>query len=384
MKRILFITANDWFATGGSEELWTETALRCAEKGFDVGICVRKWDPLPTRLAALDKKPNVVFFYKQPPAYTPTEQLYNKFTPSRFKKIAREFPYKQAIVDWKPHLVVISQGHNRDGLEMMLHCGKNGLKYTTISQSVYEGIWPEDEILDNLDAGYANAAMNYFVSEANQRVTELQVGRDIPNKKVIRNPFNVPYDNNLDYPAGEPLSLACVARYELYAKGQDVVLEALNDEKWKNRNIRLNFYGKGKNEQGIKNLIRYFGLEDVARVNAHTPTIEIWKTNHALLLPSRYEGLPLSLVEAMLCARMGIVTNVSGNKEVILDNVNGFVAEAPKAEYVDAALERAWQRRGEWKEIGLAAKAHIRSLVGKDPIEDFVEELSNRIGPISI
>jgi glycosyltransferase involved in cell wall biosynthesis len=83
----------------------------------------------------------------------------------------------------------------------------------------------------------------------------------------------------------------------------------------------------------------------------------------------------LSLVEAMLCRRTAIVTNVSGNGEVMTDDENGFLAKGTAPELLDEALERAWQRREEWEQLGLKARAHITSLVPEDPVGEFYREL---------
>jgi glycosyltransferase involved in cell wall biosynthesis len=107
--------------------------------------------------------------------------------------------------------------------------------------------------------------------------------------------------------------------------------------------------------------------------------VEIWKTNHALVLPSRYEGLPIALVEAMLCGRFGIVTNVSGNVEVVENNVNGFIAEAPKTVYLDGALERAWVKRDQWGVIGQKARSFIRTVISRDPIADYARVLMTAV-----
>jgi glycosyltransferase involved in cell wall biosynthesis len=106
----------------------------------------------------------------------------------------------------------------------------------------------------------------------------------------------------------------------------------------------------------------------------------IWASHHALVLPSRYEGLPLSLVEAMLCGRPSIVTNVSGNTELLEDNVTGFVAAAPMPTFLDEALERAWARRADWQAIGAAAARQVRELVPSDPAGVFADELLALVG----
>ena len=99
------------------------------------------------------------------------------------------------------------------------------------------------------------------------------------------------------------------------------------------------------------------------------------------MLPSRFEGLPLSLVEAMLCARPAVATNVAGNTEVIEDGETGFVAAAPTAGHLDEAMERAWRHRGDWRSMGVEAARRIRRLVPPDPAGEFVEELLTLVCP---
>lgn len=77
----------------------------------------------------------------------------------------------------------------------------------------------------------------------------------------------------------------------------------------------------------------------------------------------------------MLCGRFCIVTDVAGNTELVEDNVNGFVALAPKSECLDDAMERAWQLKESWREIGQVASISVRKVIPRDPIDQFVSEL---------
>ena len=43
------------------------------------------------------------------------------------------------------------------------------------------------------------------------------------------------------------------------------------------------------------------------------------------ILPSRWEGLPISLLEALYMKKICIVSNVIGNRDVIINNYNGFI-----------------------------------------------------------
>jgi glycosyltransferase involved in cell wall biosynthesis len=56
--------------------------------------------------------------------------------------------------------------------------------------------------------------------------------------------------------------------------------------------------------------------------------LEICSTANIFLLCSRWEGLPLSLLEAMYLGQLCIVSNVVGNRDVITDGENGFVCDS--------------------------------------------------------
>jgi glycosyltransferase involved in cell wall biosynthesis len=163
------------------------------------------------------------------------------------------------------------------------------------------------------------------------------------------------------------LRFACVGRFYPQEKGQDLLIRVLAREKWRGRPVSVTFFGSGQHGVGLAEMAAYHGLETV-RFAGFTHDIEaIWASHHALVLPSRAEGLPLVLVEAMLSGRVAIVTDVAGNGEVVEDDVSGFLASAPTEDALDEAMERAWQRRAEWREIGARAAADIRQRVPSDP-----------------
>ena len=77
------------------------------------------------------------------------------------------------------------------------------------------------------------------------------------------------------------------------------------------------------------------------------------------------EGMPLALVEAMLCGRIAVVTNVGGIAEWIDNNVNGFIAAEANTESFNKAMQQAFHRMDDWKTIGKAA--HEKAMQLYDP-----------------
>jgi glycosyltransferase involved in cell wall biosynthesis len=159
-------------------------------------------------------------------------------------------------------------------------------------------------------------------------------------------------------------------------KGQDLLLQVLSLPRWREREIRVSLVGKGVHERGLRRTAAELKLNNVEFTGFSNNIEEVWGRHHALVLASRYEGMPLALVEAMLCGRPCIVTDVGGNRELIRDGVNGFLAKAPTVELLDEAMNRAWENRRRLKEIGGRAASDVRQWVSRDPGEDFARELA--------
>jgi glycosyltransferase involved in cell wall biosynthesis len=87
------------------------------------------------------------------------------------------------------------------------------------------------------------------------------------------------------------------------------------------------------------------------------------------------EGNALSLIEAMLCGRMPITTDVGRAAELIDDGTSGFIASAATAYLIDEVLERAWQRRHDWQAMGQEAARAIRQRHSLTPSKDFADRI---------
>ncbi len=382
-QRIIFVTScKGW---GGSEELWANAAARLAKEGHAVTVCV--WSPPMSslRLRRLLSASGSVVRLAWPLTLSGSSRI-----------IGRIFRLPRAALGlirfWlllctvrRPDLVVISQGVNFDGVYLAWICRRLGLPYVLVIQKASEWYWNPDWMLRHQRAAYSGALHSYFVSRHNLRLTEEQLGLALPLASVVRNPFLVSWDQRADWPSGEDSwRLACVARLYPLEKGQDMLLRVLAREKWRGRKLTVTFFGVGPFRQSLESMAAFLG---VIRVRFHgfiEDTASIWNDHHGLILPSRCEGLPLVVVEAMLSGRLPIVTDVAGNREVIEDGETGFLAGGANENALDDVMERAWQRRAEWKLIGQRAAVSIRSRIPRDPAGVFSDKLLRLIAARSV
>lgn len=66
----------------------------------------------------------------------------------------------------------------------------------------------------------------------------------------------------------------------------------------------------------------------------------LWTRAHIAVLPSRREGLPLSLMEAAACGRSMIASDVPGCREIVVHEQTGLLAPVDDAPALAAAMER--------------------------------------------
>jgi glycosyltransferase involved in cell wall biosynthesis len=198
--------------------------------------------------------------------------------------------------------------------------------------------------------------------------------------KSFAYPVKVSCTEESQWPDSEVHNIAMVGRLDPRSKGHDLAFAVLSSESWRGRNVMLNLYGDGPYAAVLKRLAVCRSLANI-RFHGHVDDVDaIWRVNHLLLQPSRHEGLPNSLTEAMSCARPAVVTDVGGSADLVEDGVSGFVAARPDESSVADAMERCWMRRDEWHAIGLAARKRVESVIPADAAGKLARELLELAG----
>ncbi|MGA9471794.1 MAG: glycosyltransferase family 4 protein [Terriglobales bacterium] len=352
---------------GASEELWSQAAVQLRGGGHEVQAFVAYWPCLSEKVTDLRVKGVAVETYSSYHAGN-LRYFWDRLSLS-YRRLYRR------LKRFRPDLVVISQGDITGGFDWARVCKEAAIPYSIMVHSNSESWWFREQF-DEAVAVYSGARRIFCVSRSNLDLLRLQVGESLPNGEVVWNPFNLSREPAPAWPdESDGMRLACVSRIELGHKGQDLLLQALARTEWRNRPFELNLFGTGPDEKVLRRLSSHLQLKSV-HFHGHVNDVRgIWEQNHLLVLPSRYEGVPLSVVEAMWCARPAVVTDVGRTEELCLDNETGFVAPAATVSSFGNALERAWERRKDWPYIGQAARARAEKLVPKDPVGEFCERL---------
>lgn len=373
--KFVFVSGNR--AWGGSEELWSATAAELASDGHSVTVYksgVDASEPRIQRLRALSCRIRDLARFPLMP-----RQLF-----LLVRLLSSSAAYGHEIVrlliglvfSRRPDLVLISQGGNHDGYFFADICRRLRLPYAIVSHKASELYWPADSQQKTIAAVYRAARICFFVSEHCRRLTEEQLGFSLSRAEVVRNPFLVSWETMPQWQDDQhELRFVCVGRLHPKEKGQDLLLRVLARPRWRVRPLSITFYGDGLQRASLERMAQNLALTNVTFAGFVRDVAAIWSTHDALILPSRCEGLPLVLVEAMLSGLVSIVTDVGGNSELIDDGVTGYVAAAPTEDALDDAMERAWNERHRFREIGAVAAARIRTLIPRDPARRFADRL---------
>lgn len=350
--RFALVTTNNGSFNGGSEVLWVETAQRLAAEGHDVVAVMKRWEPEPPFLADF-RRLGIRTYFRE-----------DGFAP---------------VLAFRPDLLVVSTGDQDEGTDWFDACERASVPFVVVNQLTKSvAVWPlRHDRLPAVRRGYAAARRTFFTCWNNHRLMQERLGTTIANAEVHFNPFHFDRSLQLPFPSLDAgVRIAVPARLLKIHKGQHLVIELLAQPKWRERDLLVSFYGDGPDGADLQRQARESGLDARVRFVPRVPdVVDIWRENHAILMASFMEGLPIVLVGAMMCARVPILTDVGAHREVVTDGETGFLSPETSVAGLDEALERAWQRRGEWELIGARARAAILAHVPEDPVGDFIAKL---------
>jgi glycosyltransferase involved in cell wall biosynthesis len=360
---------------GGSEQLWSRAALRLLEQGHDVAVNYKRWPSTPDPLRRL-RDQGATLTLRRPRGH---RSLPRRVVGKVSRHLGRSSSIHQRwLANTNPDAVLINAGWHLDDFSIAGACRKAQIPYAIMLQCAGRHYWSGTSQAATYQAAYEQAETCFFLSEDNQRIVETVFACNPNRPAVVDNPINVDPAEAPSWPSSDDgWRLACVGRLHCKSKGQDLILDCLRQHRWRSRPLHVTFYGQNQDsEERLHQLVEMHDLSDLVTFAGYQPLSKIWDESHALLLPSRYEGMPMATLEAMLWGRPAIVTDCGRNGQFVDDGDTGFLLPAATTDLLDEAMERAWKRRHDWRDMGRLATERVPERYGSHPVDTFVDHLN--------
>ncbi len=160
--------------------------------------------------------------------------------------------------------------------------------------------------------------------------------------------------------AGDAVRILFAGRV-VYQKGLDILLQALagiKDLPW-----HLTIAGDGPQrtvltelaaQNGLTSRVTFVGWLDKQALR------EEYKKAQVFAFPSRHEGMPNAVLEAMGCALPVVATRIAGNEELVIDGETGFLVEVENISALQAALRRLLIEQDLRTRLGAAGRRRVQ------------------------
>ncbi|MBK6510390.1 MAG: glycosyltransferase family 4 protein [Haliea sp.] len=270
--------------------------------------------------------------------WLPTEQLYDLTMPALSLRDAA--PAASILRECAPDLVLFADGCPLSSLAAKGYCHRHGIPFLVLVHCVYEG-WQHDfaEQLPALAQCYQHALEVIAVSKDNLQLLRdcFALGRD--KGRVIYNGRPASFFSAVDPEQRQqqrkamglgPDSVLClsVGRMEP-VKGYQYQLEAMRALMRCPGWMKLHFLwvGTGTQQQRLLRVARLLAGDRMHHLNEHTDMPGLLGAADLLLHTSRFEGMPLVVLEAMARRLPVVATAVSGIPEALADT--GVLLSSP-------------------------------------------------------
>lgn len=181
-------------------------------------------------------------------------------------------------------------------------------------------------------------------------------------------------------PSFEEPILLCLGRLTPQ-KGFDVALRAFAEVQSSLPRARLKVVGEGVEETALKELAAALGIAPKVDFTGPVAPQEVFRViNEAtmVLMPSRFEGLPLVALQAARLERPMISSDVDGLPELVVHGRSGLVLERNDADALAAAILFLAQNPARAVAMGRAAAQRLEERFGFDRCVDEYERLYRR------
>lgn len=283
--------------------------------------------------------------------YQETEFFKNYYT-RHFRQI---FQLRRRVKEINPDLVISFQT-NQNALSVLATRGRNIPVIVSERGDPYQYhdivAKLKTRVINKAEGGVfqTKKAMQYYGEELQQRSV------------VIYNPNTV---TGIERPEKRNNEIAFVGRFDIHQKRQDLAIEVFKIVAEAVPDVKLAFYGAGKEQEIIKKQACDLGIEDRVLFKGLVKDVpNAIKDSRLFLMTSDFEGMPNALIEAMACGLPCVSTDCSpgGASELIQSGENGIVVPCGDAKAIAAAIVRLLNNKEEAEKMGVEAQKIVEEL----------------------
>ena len=242
----------------------------------------------------------------------------------------------------KKHSIDLVHSHDLAGLLYGYPAAKTRRIPIVFTKHGYTGIDQERKSIAWIAKRFSRSASEYICvsGELKTRMKE-KIGLRDDKTTVIYNGIEPPPAPEDHAGNNEETVIGCVGRLA-GVKNYELLIHAFNELRDRYPRSRLEIVGGGESEKKLKELVDRLSLSD--RVILHGFKLDVssyYDRFDIFAVTSFYEGLSMSLLEAISRGKPCIVSNVGGNTEIIENGVNGFVFESENRKDLISRLSEA-------------------------------------------
>jgi len=214
-------------------------------------------------------------------------------------------------------------------------------------------------------------------SISQKRIHLIESGIDLDEFTPINEVTKAEHRNRLKL-GDEPI-IGMIARLS-DVKGPDVLIEAMKDVLGHIPNAKLLLVGEGRMEGDLRAMVKRLELEQSVRFfSVVRKTKEMLPLFDIFAMPSRQEGLGLSIMEAQATGLPVVASRVGGIPSLVEDGKTGILVESENPRVLAEAIVKLLKDKDLLGAIGVAGRKFIQEHYSADRMIDKTVELYNTL-----
>jgi len=192
-------------------------------------------------------------------------------------------------------------------------------------------------LIERAQLGFKNMFFDKWIGSFTMKTADALISVSKKDLDIIKKRFNIRHNHKYYIPNGVnteifnkkkengKMFVTFIGRLS-YIKGFDIYMNVIKELYKNNKDLNFLIIGKGPLKKLIKPAQKNLPILH-SDYYPHEKMVDIYNHSKVVLITSRFEGVPTTMLESLACETPVIASNVGGIPEVITNDENGLLIE---------------------------------------------------------